>query len=315
MAGPYGPVYNQEGIRWAQPTQYLDQTFQVGGLYFIAAWLVAYFLLLFLIYFAARAAWKIFGIVRLHRKEGLRVRRFLRGRGSIGLALGVAAIFVSIAAIILPWYTIRASSQVGPLSQIGGTTLMTMDGVHGVVVNSFFAGLGSDATSGYMTLFSAQLPFAIIIAVGVVLLALDVIGVKSGKSIGKKLMLGMISTLLPVILIVVFVLMLPSLLPFAYGMFPGQTIPPQITNTIQAIAASPIQGSGTSSMPIIGLTTVTWGLGIGAWLFVVAAILKLIGGYIMYTTPDLQNPQPQVHAPSMQNIPPPPPTYEQPLVQ
>lgn len=314
MAGPYGPYYNQEGIRWAHPTKYLNQTFQVGGLYFVAALFVAYFLLLFLIYFAARAAWKVLGIVRLHRKGGLRVRRFLRGRGSIGLALGAAAIFLTIAAIALPWYTISASSQVGPLSQIGGTTLMTMDGVHGVVVNSFFAGLGSDATSGYMTLFSAQLPFAIIIAVGVVLLALDVIGVKSGKSIGKKLMLGMISTLLPLILIIVFVSMLPSLLPFAYGLFPGQAIPPQIANTIQAIAVSPIQGSGTSSMPIIGSTTVTWGLGIGAWLFVVAAILKLIGGIVMYTTPDLQSPQPQMYPPPMQNIPP-PPTYEQPLVQ
>jgi hypothetical protein len=305
-AGPFGPVFNQDGTRWARPSEYLGSTFQVGGSYFILAWFVAYFLLLFLIYFSARAAWKVWGIIKMHRKGGLRFRSFLGGRGGIGLILGLVAIFFTGLALFLPWYNITASSETGALSQNGGATLMTMDGVHGVIVNTFFAGTSSDSSSGYMTLFSTQIPFAIILGVGVVLLVLDVIGVKSGKSMGKKLMLGIISTLLPVILVLIFISQLPAFMPFAYGLFPGQGIPPQVTSMIQSIAASPVQGTGTSVMPIIGSTTVTWGLGIGAFLFIVAAALRLVGGIIMYTTPELK-PNSKEPQPPMQNLPPPPP--------
>jgi len=307
-AGPLGPVYNQGGTRWAQPGQYLDSTFSVDGNYFILAWFAANFLLLFLIYFAARAGWKCWSIFRMHKKEGLRVRSFLGGRGGIGLTIGLLSVFLTFLALFLPWYSITASSETGALSQIGGTTLMTVDGVHGVIVNTFFAGVTSDSSSGYMNIFSAQLPFAIILGVGVILLILDVIGVKSGKSMGKKLMIGIISTLLPVILILIFISQLPSFMPFAYGLFPGQTIPPQIANTINSIAASPIRGTGTSVMPVIGLTSVAWGLDIGAFLFIVAAALRLVGGIIMYTTPELKRTPPkQENPPSIQNLQPPPP--------
>jgi len=307
-AGPFGPVYNQDGTRWTQPEQYLDSTFSVDGNYFILAWLAANFLLLFLIYFGARTAWKCWSIIRMHRKEGLRVRSFLGGRGGIGLIIGLISILITFSALFLPWYTITASSETGALSQIGGTTLMTMDGVHGVIVNTFFAGVSSDSSSGYMTLFAAQLPFAIILGVGVMLLVLDVVGIKSGKSMGKKFMIGIISTLLPVILILVFISQLPAFLPFAYGLFPGQSIPPQVADTINSIAASPIRGTGTSVMPVIGLTTVAWGLDMGAFLFIVAAALKLIGGTIMYTTPELQrSPPKQIPQPLKQDQPPPPP--------
>jgi hypothetical protein len=48
MAGPLGPAFNQNGIRWAQPQVYLNSTFPVDGNYFLLAWTVANFLLLFL---------------------------------------------------------------------------------------------------------------------------------------------------------------------------------------------------------------------------------------------------------------------------
>jgi hypothetical protein len=67
-AGPLGPKYNQDGIRWAQPYSYLDSTLHVDGTYFILAWIVANFLLLLVIYIVARSAWKIWCIVRLQRK-------------------------------------------------------------------------------------------------------------------------------------------------------------------------------------------------------------------------------------------------------
>jgi hypothetical protein len=306
-AGPYGPVFNQDGTRWAQPESYLASTLSVNGNYFILAWLVSSFLLFFIIYIVARGAWKGWCIFKLKRKGGLMVGRFLKGRGGIGLMLGIAAIIVTVIALFLPWYTITASSATGPLAQQGGVTLMTIDGVHGVTVNMFLGIGNSDASSGYMTLFSTQLPFAIIIGAGIVFLALDVIGVRSGKTMGKKLWFGIITTIIPIILVIVFISQLPALLPFANGLFPGQSIPTQVGDMMRTIAASPVQGATSSTLPVVGVTTVNWGLAVGVYLFIVAIVLRIIGGFLMYTTPDLQKrPVTQFETPPLP--PPPPPT-------
>lgn len=286
-AGPLGPVQNQNGVRWADPEGYLGSTFSVGGTYFILAWLVANFLLLFVIYVVIRAAWKIVGIVKLHRKGGLLVKKFLKGRGSIGLALGIAAIVIMVIALFLPWYTIAASSDSGPLAKQGGVTLMTIDGINGMQVN-LFMGPGGDSTSGYSSLFFMQIPFAILIAVGVVLLVFDLIGVKSGKNIGRKFILGAITSLLPFILIFLFMTQLPSFLPFASGLVPGQSIPTQLDTMVHAIAGNPVYGTTSQQFDVIGTTTVNWGFGIGAYLFLVAAAIRIAAGFIMRSVPELQ---------------------------
>lgn len=297
--GPLGPVFNQDGIRWATPQAYLDTTFAVGGTYFILAALAYYFLLIFVIYVGIRAAWKIVSIIRLHRKSGLLVRKFLKGRGGIGLALGIVAILIMIIAIFLPWYTITASSEAGPLANQGGVTLMNIDGINGIQVNLFF-GPGGDSTSGYSSLFALQIPFAILIAVGIVLLALDVIGVKSGKSLGLKFMLGAITSLLPFILIFIFISQLPLFLPWASQLVPGQGIPPQLDTMVRTIAGNPIMGTTSQQFPVIGNTTVNWGFAIGAYLFIATAVIRIIAGYIMRGSPELQEkptPPPSVEKP------------------
>ena len=305
-AGPVGPVFNQDGIRWSQPYSYLASTSHVDGTYFTTAWVVANFMLLFLIYIAARSAWKIWSIFRLHRKGGLLLGRFLKGRGSVGLIIGIVAIILTAAALFVPWYSITASSETGPLAQEGGATLMTVDGITGVTVNLFLGDSNSDSTSGYVSLFSTIMPFAILMAAGVVMLTLDVIGVKSGKGLGKKLIISMVGTLVPVILIIVLISQLSALVPFAAGLFPGQAIPSQVESMVRAISASPIGGTTASQFPIVGSTTVNWGLGIGSYLFIIAAALRVIGGFIMFSAPDLkkETPLPQPLPPP---LPPPPP--------
>ena len=286
-AGPLGPVFNQDGIRWDQPQTYLDTTLGVNGTYFILAWITYYFLLLFMIYVGIRAAWKIVSIVRLHRKGGLLVRKFLKGRGSLGLALGIVAILITVIALFLPWYTINASSQTGPLANQGDITLMNIDGINGIQINLFF-GPGGDATSGYSNLFALQIPFAILIAIGIILLALDIIGIKNPKSLGLKFILGAITSLLPIILIFIFINQLPLFLPWASQLAPGQTIPPQFDTTVHTIATNPITGTTNQQFPIAGTTTINWGFGIGAYLFIAAAIIRIIAGYIIRTSPQLQ---------------------------
>jgi hypothetical protein len=285
-AGPFGPVFNQDGIRWTLPETYLSQTFGVNSNYFILAWLAYYFLLIFVAYVVIRAAWKVYGIVKLHRQKGLLVKYYVKGRVGIGLMLGIAAILITIAGLFLPWYTISASSESGPLAQVGGVTLLNIDGINGMQVNLFFG--SGDSTSGYTSLFSMQIPFAILIGVGIVLLALDVIGVKSGKSLGLKLILGAITSLLPFILILIFITQLPLFLPWASQLVPGQGVPPQLDTMVNTIASSPAFGSTSQTFPVIGSTSVNWGLGIGAILFVIAAVIRIAGGFLMRSASKLE---------------------------
>ncbi len=291
-AGPLGPVFNQDGVRWAQPKTYLGSTFTVDGTYFILALVATNFLLIFVVYTLARGAWKTWGIIRLRRKGGLLVGKFLKGRVGIGLMIGIAAILVTVAALFVPWYTISASSETGPLAQQGDVTLMTIDGVHGLTVNLFLGATNSDSTSGYTSLFSTQMPFAILLGAGIALMALDIIGIKSGRSFGVKLMISTVGTLLPIILIFVFVSQLSALMPFAAGLFPGQSIPAQVESMVSNIAASPAGGTTSSLFPVVGVTTVNWGLGVGAYLFIVAAVLRLVGGLVMFTAPEVKKQTP-----------------------
>ena len=179
---------------------------------------------------------------------------------------------------------------------------MTIDGINGIQIN-LFLGAG-DSASGYSSLFFLQVPFAIIIGAGLVFLALDVIGVKSGKSIGLKFILGAVTSLLPFVLILVFIVILPSFLPFASSLVPGQTLPSQVEDMVGTIAGNPVYGTTTQQFPIVGATTVNWGFGIGAYLFVVAAVIRIIAGFMARSTPELQ----EKPAPPPETPPSPPPS-------
>jgi hypothetical protein len=198
----------------------------------------------------------------------------------IGSLLGLGAIVLTIVGLFLPWYSISASSQNGLLAQQGGVTLLKIDGINGIQVN-LFTGTGADSTSGYASLFSLAIPFAILIAVGAIMLGLDIIGVRTGKSLGLKFITKAIGFLLPFVFIFLFINQLPSFLPFAAGLLPGQSILPQMDSLVRTVASNPIAGSTTTTFPIIGATSVAWGYEIGAYLFLGAAILTIIGGVLI----------------------------------
>ena len=284
MAGPYGPAFNDNGQRWSDPYAYQTRTLVVGGYYFDLAFVAANFLLIFLAYAALRGAIKAFGIVRLARGGGLRVGRFLKGRGGAAVGLALVGVAITVLALFLPWYTVTASSQSGILAGPNAVTLMSIDGVHGLAIN-LFLGPNADSTSGLTSFASAQLPFAIMIGVGLALLLLDVIGVKKGKSLGRKFVWGAITSLLPFVFIYAFVAYIPNLLPLASSLF-GQALPSQVTTLVGNIASSPASGSASQTLPVVGATTVTWGFGLGTYLFVVAAVVRIIAGLMMRTVPE-----------------------------
>jgi len=285
-AGPQGPVFNQGGIRWAQPEEYLADTLHVNGTYFDIAEIAANFLLIFAAYIVIRGVWKVVGIIRMKRKTGLFVTKFLKGRGGMGVAIGVVGILVTIAALTLPWYSVSASSQSGPLATGGGTTLMTIDGISGLNIN-LFTGTG-DATSGFTTIWTTTVPFAILFVCGLMLLAFDVIGVKSGKKLSGKFIRRAISSFVPLIAIAGFIAELPSFLPFASGLLPGTSIPPGAVALVKAVGSSPFGGSASQTFPVVGVTTVSWGYGIGTYLFVAGAAIMIVAALVLRKGPTME---------------------------
>ncbi|MEE9586208.1 MAG: Vps62-related protein [Nitrososphaerales archaeon] len=287
MAGPLGPVDNQDGIRWARPNVYLHQSFAVDTTYFYLAWIAANFLLLFITYMLVRAAWKIVSIIRLMGKGDLLVVRFLRSRGGIGVILGIMAILITIGALSMPWYYVTASSATGPLANQGEVELVTVDGINGLKIN-FFLDTGDGVSSGYQHVFSTQVPFSIMIAAGLVLLILDIIGVVNPRTIGRKFIFGAVTAITPFIVIYFFIMMLPSVIQLAPLMIPSQSIPSQVDQVVNTISASPIIGRTSQMFPTLGTVTVNWGFGVGAYLFIFAAVVRIIAGAIVGTAPEIR---------------------------
>ena len=283
-SGPYGPVFNENGIRWGDSSGYLSQTLHVNGYYFILAWVCANVLLLLVIYFVARAAWKTFGIMRTRSRNGLLVGHFLRGRGLIGVAIALIGILITLVALFLPWYSVSASSsQSGPL--VGGVNLLKIDGIHGMSLNMFL-GQTTESSSGYQTFLSTEIPFALFFLFGLILVALDIIGMKKARSLGMKFVGGAITSLLPFILIYIFITLLPDLVPMASALFPGQSIPPGVTDLARSVASNPISGTSSQTFDVVGNTTINWGFEIGAYLFVIAAVIRIVGGAVVMTSPN-----------------------------
>jgi hypothetical protein len=77
---------------------------------------------------------------------------------------------------------------------------------------------------------------------------------------------------------------------------PGQGIPPQLDSLVRSVAGSPVAGNASQQFPVVGTTTVTGGYGIGAYLFLAAAGVRIVGGILLRKVPD----------PKTESIPPTP---------
>ena len=278
-AGPYGPVFNQDGIRWAQPFEYLNQTFTINSIQFFIAWFAANFLLLVIIFILISGGWKIFNIYRMKKKGTLWVSKFFRSKNALFLIIGLTSILIAFVALFLPWYNISAYSETGPLAQEEPVNIVSINGINGITANLFFG--AGESTSGYRHIYSAQLPLSIIFAASLILLPLDIIAIKSRKKLGKKFIIGAILYLTPFILTLIFITQLPAILSWATTLMPGQQFPSELETLVSSIASNPLAGTITQNFEVVGLTIVAWGFGFGAYLFLIAGIVRIISGILI----------------------------------
>lgn len=66
------------------------------------------------------------------------------------------------------------------------------------------------------------------------------------------------------------------IMPFADSMAGGVAIPPQIDEITRRMSSSPISGEYSVVIESYGNFAVSWGLATGSYLFIIAAITKLV---------------------------------------
>jgi len=274
-AGPRGPGNGENEEKWSNPVSWGSDIFLVNQTWFILSWIAFYFLYIFTGIIAALAAVKVWRIVRRKKQGKLNLMKILRSKESVGVVLGIVGIVLYLVAILLPWYVVRGNVQTTMLETVGETDLVLIDGVNGLRVNT----LQSD--QGLAQLFGLGIPFGIILLSSVVLNVLDLIGVEKAKSLSRTYIISGITSLIPVIIILVFIIQLAGLItPFANAMGGGATIPPQIDEMAKRMSSSPIIGEYSGTLDSYGNLYISWGLGIGSYLFIAAAITKIAAGII-----------------------------------
>ncbi len=283
-AGPRGPGHGENEEKWFNPVSWGGEAFLVDQTWFTLSMLAFYSLYIFAGIIAALAALKIWRILKRRRQGKLNLTRILRSKGSIGVILGIVGIALYMIALLLPWYLVSGEIQTTALERVGETDLVVIDGVNGLRVNT----LQSD--QGLTPLFGLGIPFAIILLSSVILNLLDLIGVEKAKSLSRTYIISGITSVIPVIIILIFITQLAALItPFANAMGGGATIPPQIDEMAKRMSSSPVMGEYRDTLDPYGNLIITWGLGLGSYLFVAAATAKIIGGIITRKADGLEN--------------------------
>lgn len=274
-AGPSGPGQNENAEKWLNPVSWGSDKFLVNQTWFTASLIVFYFVYIFAAIIGIRAAYKIWKIVKRKREGKLNIMKILRSKAAVGVILGIVGIVVYFVALFLPWYVVTGNIETTLLETAGTTELVLIDGVNGLRINML------QGDQGLATMFGLGIPFSILFLSSVVLNALDIIGVEKPKSLSRTYIISGITSLIPIIIIIIFILSLAGLITqFAGFMGGGQQMPLQVTDMASEMSSSPLMGEFTDTINSHGTLTVIWGLAMGSYLFIAAAAIKIAAGII-----------------------------------
>ena len=271
-AGPRGPGHGENEEKWSKSISWGSDTFRVNQTWFSLSFITFYFLYIFAGIIAILVVIKVWRIVKRKRQGKLNLLKIMHSKGGVGVVLGIVGIALYLVALFLPWYVVRGNIQTTLLETVGETDLVLIDGVNGLRVNT----LQSD--QGLTQLFGLGIPFAIILLTSVVLNLLDLIGVEKAERLSRTYVISAITSLIPVIIILVSVILLSGLVMSFANVMVGEAVPPQIDEMTREMASSPIMGEYSDTLDSYGILRVFWGLGIGAYIFIAAAATKLAAG-------------------------------------
>ncbi|MCK4885348.1 Vps62-related protein [Candidatus Bathyarchaeota archaeon] len=277
-AGPSGPGQGENADKWLNPVSWGSDKTLVDQTWFTASLLVFYSVYIVAAVIGLVAAYKVWKIVKRKREGKLNLMKILRSKAAVGVILGIVGIAVYFAALFLPWYVVTGNIETTFLDTAGTTEIVLIDGVNGLRINML------QGDQGLATMFGLGIPFSILFLSSVVLNALDIIGVEKPKSLSRTYIISGITSLIPIIIIIIFIVSLAGLITqFAGFMGGGQQMPLQVTDMASEMSSSPLMGEFTDTINSHGTLTIIWGLAMGSYLFIAAAAIKIAAGIILRT--------------------------------
>ena len=277
-AGPSGPGQGENAEKWLNPVSWGSDKTLVDQTWFTASLVVFYLVYIVTAVTGTVAAYKVWKIVKRKREGKLNLMKILRSKAAVGVILGIVGIAVYFAGLFLPWYMVTGNIETTFIDTAGTTEIVLIDGVNGLRINML------QGDQGLTTLFGIGIPFGIFFLASVVLNSLDIIGVEKAKSLSRTYIISGITSLIPVIIIILLIISLAGLITqFAGILGGGEQLPIQINELASEMASSPFGGEFTDTIDSSGTINMTWGLAIGSYLFIAAAAIKIVSGIILRT--------------------------------
>ena len=273
--GTEGPAYLQSGQAYSSSSWAAGLPRQDMNL--VTAQLALYYYnLLYLVIVFVPAAWIAFKIYMRHKKNQLRkpYLHMIDFKGDrierIANVLIIAGLIIGLVSAFFPYYTAQVNASSGTLHTDGYQNIVSVDGINGVQIYSL------DPDLGMVQLSSIPIPFGMIIAASILIFVMKLIG-EEEKKVGKEYLSKGFSLITPLIITIIMIMFLPQIMP-DLNTAPGQATTDAI---ILKITHSPLGGASTQWMADYGTMQVRWGIGIGGYLMIVAAMITALAGVLM----------------------------------
>jgi len=272
--GASGPKTGERSEPWNSPVLWADKTLRVNGLWFFGNWLIENFYYIFGLIIFAVSTKRIISL----RKRGLDItplKKLLIKKHSVGLFCVIVGTLVALVALISPLYFVSINIGSGEYATDGTINIIKIDGIGGAEINTL------QEKKGGVSLFGLGLPITLLVIAGLIFSALDIIFLTDTRRLARKHIIGAIYPLLPLILIIVFISLIPGIIPSFSSFANGQEASPELSNIVGRISESPLMGQYIFTVPYLGKVDLFWGIGLGAYLFLLSALLKIAGGIIL----------------------------------
>jgi hypothetical protein len=279
--GPLGPVYFSNGERWGDPESWVGNLHGASDMEWQASWWMVNFIWVAIGILLIVLLVRIIRIFRLKKQQGTLGPRLLpfaylggaNAKKTAGLALSIAAMAIALIAFFLPWYAVSISVDSGAFATGGPADILVIDGFHGLQLNML------DAGAGMGQVFSAPVPFVWLMLFGLLLFVLSTVGVRESRKMGSRFVGRGVGAIMPVIMILVVVISMNSIISATVV----DKSPSEIGEILDAMSGNPVFGSTRQSFGDYGAARLTWGLGSGAYLLILAGILYIIAGILQYS--------------------------------
>jgi hypothetical protein len=291
--GPPGPGFRTDGQMWTG-LAWGDSLMLVSQDFLTAEWPIYYFVLIYLAIILIPVIILGYRIIRRIQKNQLRppFARLFEFKGDkwkvIGNCLAIVGVIIGLISAFFPYYHAELNAHYGDFDTGGWIDLVTVDGSSGIQVNAL------DPRGGMVQIGSLAIPFAFLIVTSLTIFVFATIGATKWRA-GRKFLFRGIGLLLPLILAVAFITMIGSLLQFmpAASQVAGS---PEVNAMTDILSKHPLGGDMSVDFPGYGSAQMVWGVGIGAYLMVIAGSLLIVGAVMQFISKDtgkLPSPAPE----------------------